>query len=194
MEKRKVKNKVKYRQKTSLVIKQLKSIDTRVIDKTYAAFPDDVDTGLDLYTEISTSDDYLNLLTQYGDVKWKTLIVTFEPLVLFSSTKTDCASGYFGVRQGVFESPVAARSASAVVTLPGSIPINNHRKFTHQTSILCSNFFPFNMPNTSVSQVPKVSLYFGYVNLASTNVHNGQLRFRLIVEVRNRLDAFEHIE
>ena len=69
-----------------------------------------------------------------------------------------------------------------------------NRKFTHQTSILCSNFFPFNMPNTSVSQVPKVSLYFGYVNLASTNVHNGQLRFRLIVEVRNRLDAFEHIE
>jgi hypothetical protein len=167
--------------------KQLYECDLQVLDIVVPIL-ESADQAYDLDTTISSSVDYTNLTTSYGEIAYISCTFRYFPFFSESALSTDYANGAFGVRQGVFDVAVATRTLAQVIRLPGSKLIDNKRPWTFSTNIVNNKFFIAGMANTLVSAVPKVNFYFGWFNNASTNTNKGMLHIKLVTRARSKIE------
>jgi hypothetical protein len=160
--------------------KQLYEKDLQVIDS-YIEPNDTTNIGYDLYSVINTATDYSNMQTSYGEMRWVAVEFEYMPFFRYSAVVTDYALGYFGVRQGVFDTTVTAKSAIQTTQLPGSFQISNKDPWRYKTPIVHNKPISTSDTNTAQSEMPKVNFYFGYSQETSTNSSAGNLHIKLIL-------------
>jgi len=170
-----------------LIYKQLFQVDMYVIDYTLA-LNETADLAADFYTTIFNSVDYTNLLLTFGEVSWQSITFKYEPYFVGSSLVTDFANGVFGIRQGVFDVTVTAKTIASTTRLPGSIQVTNKDKWATSQPVVHNHFFSTSETNTQVSDVPKINYYCNWFNNASTNTSKGLLYIRLVVHARCKVD------
>jgi hypothetical protein len=160
--------------------KQLYEKDLQVID-TLIEPNDTTNIGYDLYSVINTATDYSNMQTSYGEMRWVAAEFEYMPFFRYSAVVTDYALGYFGVRQGVFDTTVTAKSALQTVQLPGSFQISNKDPWKYKTPIVHNKPISTSDTNTAQSEMPKVNFYFGYTQDTTTNSSAGNLHIKLVL-------------
>lgn len=169
------------------LLKQLTEVDYLVVD--YAVTVNEVaDVGFDLYTVISASTDYTNLLLTYGEIAYQSVTFSYIPFFTGSALATDYANGIFGFRQGVFDVGVSAKAIASLARTPGSKLIDNKSKWSCTVPIVHNKYFSSSETNTAVSDVPKFNYYFAWYNNASTNTNKGLLLIKLSIKARCKID------
>ena len=167
-------------------VSEFTDVDHYVVD-TLFPYPDDIDSAYDLYTLLAAEVHYQTLQTRYGLFKIDSFLVESIPWIMYSSTFTDCAVGYFAVRQGVFDITVTTKGAGATFSMPDSRGINNHKILHYYYQLTDTQWYPGTQANTADSIVPKINVYFGWYHVATTNAHNGLVRIRVKMSFRNKL-------
>jgi len=165
--------------------KQLYEKDLQVID-TYINPNDSALIAYDLYSVINTATDYSNVQTSYGEMKWIAVEFTYMPYFRYSATATDYAVGFFGTRQGVFDTTVSTKTAIQTAQLPGSKLITNKDPWKFKVPIVHNKPVSTTDTNTAQSEVPKVNFYFGWVTASTTNESAGLLHIKLLLNAYSK--------
>jgi hypothetical protein len=143
--------------------------------------------GFDLYTSLlANSGDYATMISIYGLIKYKTVMVKYMPFLRYSSLATDYAIGAVVLRQGVFDtSPTPI--VSDILEVPGAILATNKDPFSLSLPIK-SDWIPVNMTNTQDSIVPKINFLYSWDKVATTNTNHGLLHIQTVFECKARIE------
>jgi hypothetical protein len=185
--KRRSKKQNKQNNPKNQLYRQLHENDLYVIDLAVAV-NETTDIGYDLYTAITASTDYTNLLITYGEIAYQSVTFSYNPFFSGSVLVTDYANGVFGTRQGVYDVGVTAKTIASLIRTPGSLLINNKQAWSRFYPIVHNGFFSSSETNTAVSDVPKFNYYFCWFNNASTNTSKGLLYIKMVVRARCKID------
>jgi hypothetical protein len=169
------------------IYKQIHEVDFLVVDVAIAV-PDTANTGYDLYTQIAGSTDYTNALLAYGEMSWQYFEFRQTPYFEHSTLQTDTAICAFGVRQGIFDTTVAAKTFANVLREPGSFITTNKSWFTFKCDSINKKWISASETNTIVSACPKVNFYYGLNGFASTNTNLSQLHIKIGINFRSKID------
>lgn len=180
---RRIKNRSSY-QKLSMTTPISQPVQTRVID-TLVGFSDSANSFLNITNVLLGSTDYGDLASSYGEIKWVSYELMFVPYFIYSTTMSDYAQGQLGYTQGTF-APVNL-SAANVAVIPYSFPVSNRLSFRTPLIPIRCDWIPTTMTNTITSPVPKLTVYFGWTNLATTNTNYQVILVRVKVFCKSQL-------
>lgn len=167
--------------------KQINESDYYIVDN-ILTLTDAVSSAFDMFTSYSAVTDYTNLVILYGEFRTVSVHFRFMPYMTAPVVATDSAVGAIAVKQGKFDTAPAAISLGGVVSLPGSILINNMIPFNYSIPLSNVNslWYSSGMTNTIVSTVPKLIFYANYGTLATTHTNSGLLHIRIGLQCRSK--------
>jgi len=161
-----------------------RTIPSKVVSKDMPTFiqcsalgtwTDNANFALDLANVIITSSaDYAAYAILYAQFKWTSIVVTFQPFLNQPFANTDVTIGMFGARQGTYETVPATLTASQVALLDVSMPLTNvGPKQSKYFKITRPEYYDASDVSTGNSSTPKITIYGGYSQIASTNINKG---------------------
>ncbi len=171
-----------------LLDQQIGKTEFRLVDIFYNAVDDTQDINIDLFTLLSSSNDYADLQENFGEMQFQFLKVKGVPRHKYSTTLTDYALGAVAIRQGPYN-VISTYNVNQVIAMPGSLLINNFDNFQlPEMKIQQKQFLPSNLTNSTSTSLPKLNIFFGWQTNASTNTGNLCLHLQLGVRVKSRIN------
>jgi hypothetical protein len=140
----------------------------------------------DLYTLFVADTQYTDLQARYGMFRFDSLKIEIHSNNPNSTVSTDQQLGVLALQEGIFNT-ATTKVAGNVANIPNSRWINNVNEFFFTFRINNNSYFPSNMANTSVSEVPKVNMYYGLYQASTTGTVTSNIVFKLVLSCKSKV-------
>ncbi len=171
-----------------LLNQQIEKSEFRLVDMFYNAVDDTADINIDLFTLLSSSNDFADLKENFGEMLLQFLKIKGVPRHKFTTTASDYALGAVAIRQGPYD-VISTYNVNQVISMPGSLLINNYDHFVlPEMPITQKQYLPTNLTNSTSTSLPKLNIFFGWQTNASTNTGNLCLHIQVGVRVKSRIN------
>lgn len=151
---------------------------------------DQANNASDIYSDMTLlSQDWITLGQSFSEFKMISVEVSHIPFNVNTTTLSDTANGLMGIREGIYEALPATIAPNLLAKYPDVVPFVNIRSAKISKTVHSGEWFNANAVQSIDSDVPKLTLYFSYSQVASTNTNKGFLMYKIKMLARGRLNV-----